>query len=111
MRRLLPALLVTALAAPGRAAPGRPHGPPALAHRPPGKDAAAAATVPELADPKKLVVVAGNLSALPPRLIEDVTRAVPPALQPLLRAKAAVVSLDGGADGQLHVRLTYPDKE
>ena len=83
----------------------------ALADRPPAKNAAVAASVPELADPKKLVVVAANPSALPARLIADVTRAVPPALQPLLRAKAAVVSLDGGADGQLHVRLTYPDKE
>src|SRR4051794_5909951 len=35
MRRLLPALLLTALAAPGRAAPARPEGPAELAYVPP----------------------------------------------------------------------------
>ncbi|MBO0699860.1 MAG: DUF1559 domain-containing protein, partial [Zavarzinella sp.] len=89
---------------------GTYHGVAELADRPPAKDAAVTAIVPELADATKLVVVAGIMAAVPPQLVEDVTRAIPPALQPLLRAKAAVVSLDGGAEGQVHVRLTYPDK-
>jgi prepilin-type processing-associated H-X9-DG protein len=69
------------------------------------------ATFPELTDSKKLVTVAGNLTAVPPRMMEDLTREIPPELRPLLRAKAAVVSLDAGAAGGLNVRVAYPDKE
>ena len=71
---------------------------------------AVTATFPELTDSKKLVVVAANPAALPPRVIEDISRDLPDELRPLLRAKAAVVSLDAGAEG-LNLRVAYPDKE
>jgi prepilin-type processing-associated H-X9-DG protein len=81
-----------------RLADGRAAGPPV------------SATFPELADPTKLVTVAANLSAVPPRMMEDLSRDMPAELRPLLRAKAAVVSLDAGADG-VNLRVAYPDKE
>src|SRR5262245_39522134 len=63
-----------------------------LADTAPGKDTVSAA-FPELADPNKLVAAAANLSAVPPKAIEDVARDAPPGLRPLLKAKSAVVSL------------------
>src|SRR5262245_36650583 len=81
-----------------------------LADTAPARESVAAA-FPELADPKKLVAVAANLTVVPPRVIDDLATALPPALRPLLKAKSAVVSLDGAAGGSLHVRIAYPDKE
>ena len=69
------------------------------------------AAIPELADAKKLVVIAGNLSAIPPQVVADVFRAVPPAILPLLKAKSVVISLDGETAGNLHARIVYPDTE
>jgi prepilin-type processing-associated H-X9-DG protein len=80
-----------------------------LAAGPPAR-ATAATTFPELADPAKLVVVAANLAGLPPSVLGDMAREFPPALRPILKAKAAVVSLDAGADSPVHLRLTYPDR-
>jgi prepilin-type processing-associated H-X9-DG protein len=81
-----------------------------LADTAPAKESVSAA-FPELADPNKLVAVAGNLTAVPPKVMEDLARELPPALRPLLKAKSAVVSLDTAAGGALHVRVAYPDKE
>jgi prepilin-type processing-associated H-X9-DG protein len=80
-----------------------------LADASPARESVAVA-FPELADPAKLVAVAGNLSALPPRALNDLADELPPALRPLLKAKNVVVSLDSAGGGTLHARVTYPDK-